>query len=186
MPFSIIHFIWSYYYLSSRISRCDCFFFLFGECFFFIGSRIYSHVSLPYASVLFFHIAVGSSRLPLSRLHTAEVDYPLYSAIVDGVWAFAVCLAVCWCLFSVCAGFFALSLLSFFTLFRWTFFLFSFKCVYSHLKYFIGSWLLPLHLASMANTVNQTCRQRALKSFNRNQNENKPIIWRRWKKTATN
>lgn len=43
--------------------------------------------------------------LSLSRLHTAEVDYPLYSAIVDGVWAFAVCLAICWCLFSVCAGF---------------------------------------------------------------------------------
>lgn len=36
------------------------------------------------------------------------------------------------------------------------FFLFVF-----HLKYFIGSWLI-LHLASMANTVNQTCRQRAL------------------------
>lgn len=90
MPFSIIHFIWSYYYLSSRISRCDCFFFLFGECFFFIGSRIYPHVSLSYASVLFFHIAVGSSRLSLSL--SATHSWGWLSSLFSYCWW---CLSIC-------------------------------------------------------------------------------------------
>lgn len=101
----------------------------------FLTCRRESHVTYFTCKIVFF-----PQFLPLARYCNVLSDYLLYSAFVDGVRAFT------------------LSLYSpFFTAFEM-------NCVFFllHLKYFIGSWLLLLHSASMANTVNQTCPQRAL------------------------